>query len=267
MFELKTFKVSTSLFLLFLCEGLFSTSASIFVRENPDRTAPEYNVDILAMNFLSPLNVLDVNGYTIKYNAEIGLEEYSQNLKKSYEPVIKRIINGTQQYYLGYKVNVEFGESNCTKGQKINCVLKQNGESEKCTVIVSRTLEVVCPLQNYCSAIEVGVDKNELPIAQVELFGNDIMESAQLGLEEYSKNLNKPYKPVLISIHRAYQYAHNNINSAHYKIHVSFGERLKEECKEQRTNCGESEDCIVEVLYKQKCSGPPELKKVSCPLL
>ncbi|XP_051155609.1 uncharacterized protein LOC127278109 [Leptopilina boulardi] len=271
MFERKTFKVSTSLFLLFLCEGLFSTSASIFVRENPDRTAPEYNVDYLAITFDTPLDVLNVNGLEIKEKTKIGLEKYSQNLQKSYEPVIKRIISGTYHYFFGYIINVEFGESNCTKGQKTNCVLKQNGESEMCTVTTFRDLKVICPIQKDCSAAEVKVDKNEHPIVQVTLAGSDIMESALLGLEEYSKNVNKPYKPVLISINRAYHYGEDDTNSAHFKIHVSFGERLKEginpRYKKLKAHSGEFENCIVEVLYKQKCSGPPELKKVTCPLL
>ncbi|XP_043475860.1 uncharacterized protein LOC122507303 [Leptopilina heterotoma] len=75
------------------------------------------------------------NSQVLKY-APLGLEKYAAN--KSYEPIIGKINRATGQTVVKeiYKINVTFGETNCAKGQKTNCALKPNAESENCTIEV-----------------------------------------------------------------------------------------------------------------------------------
>lgn len=79
---------------------------------------------------------IDVNSKDVQNYTSLGLEEYAKD--KSYEPTIVKINSATEQIVAGslYKINVTFGETNCVKGQKTNCALKQNGETQNCIVEV-----------------------------------------------------------------------------------------------------------------------------------
>lgn len=76
----------------------------------------------------------DVNDLVIRKYADFGLKQYSQNLQKSYEPLVAEVISASAQTVAGtlYKIKVKFAESNCAKGTTKNCLLKTDGESEEC---------------------------------------------------------------------------------------------------------------------------------------
>ncbi|KAK9294682.1 hypothetical protein QLX08_010799 [Tetragonisca angustula] len=81
----------------------------------------------------APSNI-NVNDPTIKELANKGLSKFSENSEGSNEPIIVEIVDASQQVVSGmlYKIKVKLGTSNCPKGTKNGCQLKEGTEIKEC---------------------------------------------------------------------------------------------------------------------------------------
>ncbi|CAL7951171.1 unnamed protein product [Xylocopa violacea] len=76
----------------------------------------------------------DVNDPQIQELATKGLMKFSENSEGSNEPMIVQIVEASQQVVAGmlYKIRVKLGTSDCPKGTKLNCQLKEGSEIKEC---------------------------------------------------------------------------------------------------------------------------------------
>ncbi|XP_068981930.1 uncharacterized protein [Bombus flavifrons] len=81
----------------------------------------------------APINE-NVNDSTIKELADKGLKKFSENSEGSNEPMIVEIVDASKQVVSGllYKIRVKLGTSNCPKGKKDGCQLKEGTEIKEC---------------------------------------------------------------------------------------------------------------------------------------
>ena len=79
-------------------------------------------------------NNVNVNDPTIKELADKGLKKFSENSEGSNEPMIVEIVEASKQVVSGllYKIRVKLGTSNCPKGTKDGCQLKEGTEIKEC---------------------------------------------------------------------------------------------------------------------------------------
>ncbi|XP_051166625.1 uncharacterized protein LOC127284941 [Leptopilina boulardi] len=203
---------------------------------------------------------IDVNDPDVKRFVNMALNNYSENLKKEYEPIVVNINDASVQIVSGklYKIKVTFGESNCARGIKENCLAKTNGELEECLLKVwhkpwlkneEPQITYECNGRNKRSA---NVEKKIMPGAPHEKDVNDpeIKKYANFALKEYSKNLEKSYEPLIVEVLSA---SSQVVAGILYKMKVKFGESncakgIKENCL-LKTN-GESEVCFIEIWSK-----------------
>lgn len=212
---------------------------------------------------------IQVNDAEIENFVNMALKNYSHNLQKSYEPVVVSIIDATVQVVSGklYKIRVKFGESNCAKGTKDNCLVKSDGESEECDlrIFVKPWLKEDPEVTYKCGPerkkrfikSKEFVEKREalqgMPGASWQKDVNDpeIQDYAKLGLEKYSNEVFKgSYEPLIAEVMSA---SAQVVAGTLYKIKVKFGESS---CtKGIKNNCllksdGKSEECLIEIWSK-----------------
>ncbi|XP_046826933.1 uncharacterized protein LOC124427718 [Vespa crabro] len=76
----------------------------------------------------------DINDPEIVKFANLGVTKFSQNLESTNEPILVEIIEASFQVVSGflYKIKVKLGVSNCPKGTKENCQLKEGSDLKEC---------------------------------------------------------------------------------------------------------------------------------------
>lgn len=77
---------------------------------------------------------IDINNPTVQELANKGLKKFSENSEGSNEPMIVEIVDASRQVVSGYlyKIRVKLGTSNCPKGTKEKCQLKEGTEIKEC---------------------------------------------------------------------------------------------------------------------------------------
>lgn len=133
MFSFYRLQVSTCTFLVILVIGM--SSALSIRKEVMKRSVPSNTRAGLQLPTVPKVETsLNVNDADVQQFARFGLKKYAAN--KSYEPMIVKINSATLKFVKGnfYKINVTFGETNCAKGQKKNCVLNKNAKTENCII-------------------------------------------------------------------------------------------------------------------------------------
>lgn len=76
----------------------------------------------------------NVNDPEIIEYANLGITKLSQNLESTNEPILVEIIEASSQVVSGisYKIKVKVGVSDCPKGTKVNCQLKEGSDIKEC---------------------------------------------------------------------------------------------------------------------------------------
>ncbi|XP_043480453.1 uncharacterized protein LOC122510104 [Leptopilina heterotoma] len=204
---------------------------------------------------------LDVNDSDLQGFVNMALDNYSQNLKKTYEPVVVKVISASVQVVSGqlYTIRAQLGESNCAKGTKGNCLFKTDGESEECVFKIwsqpwtKKAPEITykCGPERRKRLVKREVPQN-MPGSERPKNVNDpeIKKYADFGLQKYSQNLQKSYEPLVAEVISA---SAQTVAGTIYKIKVKFAES---NCaKGTKENCllktdGESEECLLEIWSK-----------------
>ncbi|XP_076756594.1 uncharacterized protein LOC143426815 [Xylocopa sonorina] len=139
----------------------------------------------------------DVNDPEIKQLAAKGLMKFSENSEGSNEPMIVQIVEASQQVVSGmlYKIRVKLGTSNCPKGTKANCQLKEGSEIKECLFTIwsqpwidkgNPKITIDCNLHNKKRSLRgSGYNQKMLKMAQ------EIKDETLF--EDFIKNFDKSY--------------------------------------------------------------------------
>ncbi|XP_017890067.1 uncharacterized protein LOC108630970 [Ceratina calcarata] len=128
-----------------------------------------------------------------------GLQKFSENSEGSNEPMIVQIVEASEQVVSGtlYKVKVKLGTSNCPKGTKNNCQLKEGSEVKDCLITAwsqpwidhgSPKITVNCDLSNNRRKRSLkGSQYSEKMLRMAEEIEHEGM------FEDFIKKFNKTY--------------------------------------------------------------------------
>lgn len=80
----------------------------------------------------------NVNDPEIIEYANLGITKLSQNFESTNEPILVEIIEASSQVVSGmsYKIKVKVGVSDCPKGTKVNCQLKEGSDIKECLISI-----------------------------------------------------------------------------------------------------------------------------------
>ncbi|XP_033218564.1 uncharacterized protein LOC117173989 [Belonocnema kinseyi] len=212
----------------------------------------------------------DIKDPKIQKYAQLGLQEYAKNFDSSYEPIIANITDAKVQVVSGilYKIKVQFGNSNCRRGETENCQLQSDGERKECLIKAwsqpwldndNPKITVDCESdegkgsdslnsKSLARNVEVERKRRSLPggITPMNISDPDIQNYAKLGLQQYSQSLQSVNEPVIARIVEA---SSQVVSGMLYRIKVQFG---SSDCpKGQTENCqlqsdSELKECDIE---------------------